>query len=334
MYYSKSHSNPHLRIGNELITMRILLTGGAGFIGSWVCESYIAESNEVVIVDNLSTGVEENIPPEVDFIECDINNKKKLEVLFKKLKPQVVNHHAAQINLRHSFEDPLNDATINVVGSLNLLELCRKHNVKKFIFASTGGAIYGNPKKIPVDENTKPTPLSPYGISKLCVEQYLDFYKKNFGIDYTSLRYANVYGGRQNPKSEAGVISIFCTAILKKEKIKIYGDGSQTRDFVYCEDVAEANTRALHSPGGIFNIGTSKETSVNEIVEHLQEISGNNPEKIHLPQREEEVKRISLDTRLARSYLNWQPKTCIRDGLAKTWIWYKNRYENTTNTSN
>ena len=234
--------------------MRILLTGGAGFIGSWVCDYLIREGHEIMIVDNLSTGLVSNVPENAEFFECDIRNKEALQKLFSEFKPDYVDHHAAQINVRASVDDPSYDAEVNILGTLNLLELSRMHDVKKFIFASSGGAIYGEPESLPADENTQPAPISPYGISKYSIEKYLYYYSRIYGLDYVCLRYANVYGPRQNPEGEAGVISIFCTKILNDEPCLIYGDGTQTRDYVFVTDVADANLKAINGPAGIYNI--------------------------------------------------------------------------------
>ena len=204
--------------------VRIILTGGAGFIGSWVCEAYISEGHEVLVIDNLSTGSEDNIPPEAEFIECDVRDCTGLEKAFRQFRPEVVNHHAAQINVRDSVEDPSFDAEVNIGGSLNVLRLCVGHKTEKFIFSSTGGALYGEPEKLPADELTPTLPLSPYGISKLATENYVRYHSKNHGFGHVILRYANVYGERQNPEGEAGVIGIFCENILSENIRKSPGN--------------------------------------------------------------------------------------------------------------
>ena len=203
--------------------MRILLTGGAGFIGSWVADYYLNNGHELLIIDNLSTGLKDNVPTNSEFVEGDIRDNSVLEKIFNEFKPEIVNHHAAQIDVRVSVDDPLHDASVNILGTLNILEHSRKSGVKKIIFASTGGAIYGEPSSLPADELTSQEPLSAYGTSKLCVENYLNYYKKLYGLNYTALRYSNVYGQRQNPHGEAGVIAIFCNNILNGGSCKIFG---------------------------------------------------------------------------------------------------------------
>ena len=302
--------------------MRILLTGGAGFIGSWVADYFLKDGHEVLIIDNLSTGLTHNIPNDAEFIEGDIRDSSLLEKVFNEFKPEIVNHHAAQINVRVSVDDPQFDASVNILGTLNLLEHSRKAGVSKIIFASTGGAIYGEPENLPAGESTKEQPLSPYGTSKLCVENYLNYYKKLYGLSFTALRYSNVYGQRQNPHGEAGVIAIFCTNILNGGNCKIFGDGEQTRDYIHCEDVARANVLCLTSPDGIYNIGTSVETSVNSIVENLKEISKTDFKVEYMPKRLGEVDRISLDNSYACRELNWSPDTTFYNGLEKTWDWF------------
>jgi len=304
--------------------MRILQTGGAGFIGSWVAENYLKEGHEVLIYDNLSSGTAQNIPQDAEFVEGDIRNYSMLEEVFKKFRPEVINHHAAQINVRVSVDNPVFDAETNILGSINLLELSVKYKVAKFIFASTGGAIYGEPKNIPADELTDNQPLSPYGTSKLCVENYLNYYNKIYNLDFTALRYSNVYGERQNPHGEAGVVAIFCTNILNGKDCKVFGDGNQTRDYVHCEDVARANLLSLDSATGIYNIGTSVSTSVNDIVTKLKDFSGIDFKAEHLPAVPGEVNHISLDTKLASTVLGWSPVISFDTGLDRTWHWFKN----------
>lgn len=303
-------------------TMKIIVTGGAGFIGSWVCRAYISEGHEVLVIDNLSTGNIDNIPAEADFLELDIMDRSGLEKAFTNFSPDVVNHHAAQINVRHSVSDPVFDAETNIIGSVNVMENCRIYNIKKIIFSSTGGAIYGQPRKIPANEDTEARPFSPYGTSKLCVENYLGLYKRLHGLDYIALRYANVYGERQSPSGEAGVISIFCNNILKELPCIVYGDGYQTRDYLYCGDVAEANLKALSTRSGIYNIGTGKELSLNNLVSRLKSISGIEFDVIYEKEREGDVRNISLDNTRAREFLGWIPTTDIHKGLLQTWNWF------------
>jgi len=309
---------------SELVQiMRILLTGGAGFIGSWVAENYLKEGHEVLIYDNLSSGIAENIPQDAEFIEGDIRDYGMLEKTFIKFRPEIINHHAAQINVRVSVDDPVFDAETNIIGTINLLQLSVKNGVNKFIFASTGGAIYGEPEIIPADELTARQPLSPYGTSKLCVENYLNYYNKIYGLDYTALRYSNVYGERQNPHGEAGVVAIFCTNILNGTGCKVFGNGEQTRDYVHCEDVARASVLCLDSASGIYNIGTSVSKSVNDIVEKLKDISDIDFNAEHLPAIPGEVSHISLDNQLAGKALGWSPRISFDTGLERTWDWFK-----------
>lgn len=310
--------------------MNILVTGGAGFIGSWVCEKYLTDGHNVVVVDNLYTGIKENLPEGADFVECDIKNLSQLEEVFKRFKPQIVNHHASQINVRDSVERPAFDAETNIIGSINILELSVKYNVARFIFSSTGGAIYGEPENVPVCENTVQSPLSPYGVSKLSVENYIKYYNRIYNLNYVILRYSNVYGQRQNPHGEAGVVAIFCTNILNKKPCIIFGDGSQTRDYVHVEDVAAANLLSLKSKSGIYNIGTSIETSVNDIIFSLKNIVENDFTVIYEKERPGEVNKISLKIDLAKENLGWLPKFNFEKGLEQTWKWFKETHKKET----
>lgn len=305
--------------------MRILVTGGAGFIGSHVVDGYIDLGHEVVIVDDLSTGRKEFINPKAKFYQVDIRDKDKIEKIFKIEKPQILNHHAAQISVRVSVDDPNFDAQVNIIGLLNLLESAKKNKVKKIIFASSGGAVYGEAKKIPTPEDYQPlNPISPYGVSKLASEYYLNFYHKTYGIEYFALRYANVYGPRQNPHGEAGVVAIFSLKLLKGENPIINGDGLQTRDYVYVGDVVEANKLALHSSVvGAFNIGTSQETSVLEIFKNLKEIIGSGLKAKHGPEKTGEQKRSCLDCELAKKVLGWSAKVNLKEGLVQTVKYFK-----------
>ncbi len=303
--------------------MKILITGGAGFIGSWVADKFIEDGHDILVVDDLSSGTESNINNKAQFIKCDIRNKEILTEIFREFKPDIVDHHAAQINVRTSVDDPVYDAEINIIGSLNLLELCRDHKVSKFIFASTGGAIYGEPPHIPADEDTKPMPISPYGTSKFAVEQYINYYHQVYGLQYVALRYANVYGPRQNPHGEAGVVAIFCNKILEGEPCVIFGDGTQTRDYVYVGDVADANILALNAKCGCYNIGTRVETDVLKLTELLGNCAdGYKLEVNHADEREGEVQSISLDNTLSKNMLGWIPKVDINGGIEQTWNWF------------
>ncbi len=303
--------------------MRILLTGGAGFIGSWVAEEYIGAGHEVLVLDDLSTGKMENIPEGASFIKCDIRDEDAVRGIFSDFRPEIVNHHAAQIDVRKSVEDPAYDASVNIIGTIRLLESSVRSGVKRFVFASTGGAIYGEPASLPADEKTPPMPISPYGTSKYAVEKYLEYYNHTYSLDYVALRYANVYGPRQNPHGEAGVIAIFCSRILSGQPCTVFGDGTQTRDYVYAGDVASANLCALASPSGSYNIGTQLETSVNGLITELEAASGLNFIVMNADARAGEVGRISLDVRLAGKILGWAPSVFLAKGIKSTWEWFK-----------
>lgn len=303
--------------------MKILVTGGAGFIGSWVADVFLHQGHEILIIDDLSTGEEGNLPHGARFLNCDIRDSDKVENIVSDFKPDVINHHAAQIDVRKSVDNPMMDAEINIIGTLNLIESSLRNKVKKFIFASTGGAIYGEPEVIPADEKTQPFPISPYGTSKYAVEKYLGYYNYVYGFDYVSLRYANVYGPRQNPHGEAGVIAIFCNRILSGVPCTVFGDGTKTRDYVYVEDVAKANLLALKAPSGSYNIGTGIETPVNELISELQKSSGTDFQVEYGEDRPGEVQSISLDIERAKAILGWAPTLELPEGIKKTWEWFQ-----------
>jgi UDP-glucose 4-epimerase len=298
--------------------MKILVTGGAGFIGSQVADAFINEGHEVVIIDDLSTGFEKNINPKAEFIQmsiCDENVKK----IFIDQKFDVVNHHAAQIDVRKSVADPGYDATINIIGTINLLENCVRMNVKKFMFASTGGAIYGEQQYYPADENHREMPVSPYGISKLAIEKYLYYYFVQYKLAFTVLRYANIYGPRQNPFGEAGVVAIFVNKLLKNDQPLINGDGKQTRDYVFVEDVVNANLLMLNSDReGIFNIGTGIETDVNELFNELASIMKLRMNEKHGPPAKGEQLRSVISSEKIFNEFGWKPSVTLSDGLRKT----------------
>ena len=302
---------------------KILVTGGAGFIGSNVADRFISCGHKVVIIDNLSTGFRENIHPKAKFFKLDIKSKK-IEQIYKEEKIEVLCHHAAQIDVRKSVEDPIFDAKVNIEGTLNLLNNCVKYKTKKVIFASTGGALYGEQDYFPADEDHPERPLSPYGITKLAIEKYLYFYKETYGINYISLRYANVYGPRQNPWGEAGVVAIFTQRLLSGKKAIINGDGKQTRDYVFVEDVVDANLLALNYPqSDAFNIGTGIETDVNTIFNLLKEKIGSKQKEIHAPEKPGEQRRSVLDYSRAKKLLGWSPKYSLEEGIEETVKYYK-----------
>ncbi len=289
--------------------MKILVTGGAGFIASQISDAFINEGHEVFIIDNLSTGFEKNINPKANFIKADICDKN-LSQLFEKEKFDVVNHHAAQMDVRRSVADPAFDANTNIIGTINLLQNCVNTGVNKFMFASTGGAVYGEQDYFPADEKHPTSPLSPYGISKLAVEKYLYFYNAQYKLNYSILRYANIYGPRQNPFGEAGVIAIFTTKLLNKEQPVINGNGEQTRDYVFVGDVVKANLLALTDENtDIYNVGTGLETNVNEIFNKLNSIIGNGQQEKHGPAAAGEQMRSVITSDKLFNKFNWRPDT-------------------------
>jgi UDP-glucose 4-epimerase len=298
--------------------MKILVTGGAGFIGSHVVEAFINAGHQVVVVDDLSTGKRENLNPKATFYQVDIRSAD-LEQVFVKERPDAVAHQAAKANVRESMEKPLLYADVNVLGSLNLLENCRKHGVKKVIYASTGGAVYGEPEYLPVDENHPVNPLDPYGASKHHVEHYLHLYWLNYKLAYTVLRYPNVYGPRQDPFGEAGVVAIFTNKMMKGEAVVINGSGEQERDFVYVADVARANLLAYERGNStIYNIGSGIGTNVNVIFDELKKATGYKLDAVHGPAKLGEVWRIFLNADKAKKELGWQPTLSLSDGLKLT----------------
>ena len=308
--------------------MKILVTGGAGFIASQVADAFIEEGHDVFILDNLVTGFEKNVNPKAVFIKKDIGDKS-LSELFEKEKFDVVNHHAAQMDVRRSVADPAFDAKTNILGTINLLQNCIKTGVKKFMFASTGGAVYGEQEYFPADEKHPTSPLSPYGISKLAVEKYLFFYNAQYKLNYTILRYANIYGPRQNPFGEAGVVAIFSTKLLKNEQPIINGSGRQTRDYVFVGDVVKANLITLHDErADIYNIGTSKETDVNQLFNMLNKIAGNNKEEKHGPAAAGEQMRSVITSDKLFSTFNWRPSTTLKEGLQKTVDFFRSSLNN------
>ncbi len=305
--------------------MKILITGGAGFIGSNIADTYIEAGHKVIIVDNLSSGNKKNINSKAKFYKADITNRKALEKIFQKEKPDIVNHHAAQIDVRKSIEDPIYNAKINELGTLQLLNCCVKYKVKKIIFASTGGALYGEIKeKKGAGENHSLEPISPYAITKRAAELYLMAYSKNCNLDFTVLRYGNVYGPRQDPHGEAGVVAIFVGKLQKNQEPYIYGNGKQTRDYVFVKDVCSANLLALKKgKNKIYNIGTGTATSVNTLFSELKKIQKFGGDAIYKPPRVGELFRSVLCANKAKKELNWKPKTSIRDGLSKTVDYFK-----------
>jgi len=307
--------------------MNILVTGGAGFIGSHITDEYIRRGHNVIILDKLSTGTESNINQLAKFCKKDIYSGI-LESIFSENSIEIINHHAAQIDLRKSQVEPVYDARINIEGSLRIFELAAKYGVKKIIFASSGGAIYGEQQYFPADEVHQTNPLSPYGIAKLTTEKYLEFFRSYYGIEYVCLRYANIYGPRQSLKGEGGVVSVFIQKILKGETPVINGDGEQTRDYVFVSDVVKANYLALnYGKSGIFNIGTKTETTVNELFRILNGFHQNRFSEVHGEEIKGEQYRSVLDNELAKKELNWEPEVKIDKGLEVTNKWFEDLYK-------
>lgn len=303
--------------------MKVLVTGGAGFIGSWIVDALVKEGHDVIVVDDLSTGKMENVNPKARFYGLNIRSKKILKI-FEKEKPDYVFHLAAQINVRESIKDPIRDSEINIIGTLNILNCCVNQKVKKFIFSSTGGAIYGDRCKIPTPEVELESPASPYGIAKLSIEKYLHFYKLVYGLDYVSLRYANVYGPRQNSKGEAGVIAIFSERILDGKEVRINGSGEQKRDYVFVDDVANANILSLNL-SGIYNVGTSIETSVNEILSEIKKTISKEFRKVNLPEIKGEQMRSCLSNKKLIT-AGWNPQHDLKKGIRETVSYFRENH--------
>jgi UDP-glucose 4-epimerase len=298
--------------------MKVLVTGGAGFIGSHVTDRLIDAGAEVVVLDNLSSGKRESVHPRARLCEADICGEG-IRTLFDHERFDCVDHHAAQMNVRRSVDEPVFDARVNILGSLNLLQAAVATGVKKFIFASTGGAIYGEQLTFPADETHQTCPMSPYGIAKLAVEKYLVFYEQVYGLPYTALRYANVYGPRQDPHGEAGVVAIFSQRLLAHEPVIINGDGEQTRDFIYVEDVVRANVLAVTTDlRGIYNVGTGIETSVNVLYAYLAKHTGSTQRPRHGPSKAGEQQRSVLDNRKLQAATKWTPTVSLDEGLRHT----------------
>lgn len=298
--------------------MKVLVTGGAGFIGSHVVDLYLTNGYEVVVVDDLSSGRRSNLNPAATFYEVDIRSPQ-LQNVFEQERPDFVNHHAAQIDVRRSVAEPIFDADVNVLGSLQVLELARQYEVARVVYISTGGAVYGEPQYLPCDEDHPVNPICQYGVSKHAVEHYLYLYHHLYGLDYTVLRYPNVYGPRQDPHGEAGVVAIFTGQMLRGEQAVINGDGLQERDFVYAGDCASANLLALQKErNGIYNLGSERGTSVNHLFDLLREITHYEKRALHGPPKPGETRKIYLTAEKARRELGWEPKVSLEEGLERT----------------
>ena len=305
---------------------KVLITGGAGFIGGHIAEAYIANGDRVWVVDDLSTGRAENIPQGAEFIHASINDEA-VPKLFEKVRGfDIVSHHAAQIDVRKSVDDPRFDARINLDGFLNVVEAARSTGLRRFIFISSGGVVYGEPDARPTPETAAKQPLSPYGVSKLTAEYYLNYYHRIHGLDYVALRYSNVYGPRQDPHGEAGVVAIFSTRLIEQKPLTVYGTGQQTRDYVFVKDVVTANMIVTDAelPNGseldqrAFNVGTGTETSVVQLAQSLARAAGREPEIVHADARPGEVMNSSLDASKLRS-AGWKPAHTLDEGLRATY---------------
>ena len=303
--------------------MKILVTGGAGFIGSHVAEALLGQGHEVHVLDDLSSGKRENAPSTAALHIIDIRAREAAQ-LMEEEQFEILVHHAAQMDVRRSVADPLFDVSVNVVGLLNLMEAGQRSSLRKVIFASTGGAIYGEPEHVPQTEDHTLRPVSPYGVAKLAAEKYLHFYQNQYGISYVALRYGNVYGPRQNPHGEAGVVAIFAQRFLSGAQPVIHGDGRQTRDYVFVRDVARANLAALayEGPSSAFNIGTGRETDVVTLFRVLRRELGAEAEEQYAEAQEGEQRRSVLSYELAKRRLGWAPRVSIEEGLKETAAWF------------
>jgi UDP-glucose 4-epimerase len=309
----------------EEMKQSILVTGGAGFIGSHVAAAYLADGHRVVVVDNLATGSRDRVPGGARFVEDDITTMN-VAALLEEERIGVVNHHAAQIDLRASVKDPVWDARVNVIGSLNVLEGCRAAGTRRVVFSSTGGAIYGEPRGEKADESHPTDPVSPYGVAKLSVEKYLHFYRVEHGFQTVVFRYANVYGPGQSGKGEAGVVAIFAEKMLKRERPGIHGDGEQTRDYVFVRDCVEANRRALSTAdSGVWNVGTGVETSVNRIEALIRRFIPEAPPAVHDAPAPGEQRRSVLDGRKLLRDFGIPGYTPLEKGLDETMAWFRAR---------
>ena len=303
--------------------MRILVTGGAGFIASHIVDKLIELKHHVCIVDNLFNGKEDNINDKATFYKCDITEMEKLKIVFKVEKPEVVIHHAAQIDIQISIEKPVFDAEVNIIGTINILECCREFGVRKIIYPSSA-SVYGEPRYLPVEENHEINPISFYGISKHTPEHYIKAYARLYGFTYSIFRYANVYGERQDPTGEGGVVSIFVDKLLNNQIPFIFGNGEQTRDFIYVKDIAEANILALYKGDNeIMNISSNKATTVNELFMLMRDIAGSNVEAIYKDVRKGDIEHSYLDNEKARKKLGWKGRFKLEDGLRETVQYYK-----------
>jgi len=304
--------------------MRILVTGAAGFIGSYVAEAYRYAGHEVVGLDNLSTGKRENLPPDLPLWEIDLLDEARLEAAFRHFRPEIVNHHAAQVNVRHSWERPLEDARANILGSLGLFRQAVRWGANQIIYASSGGAIYGEPTQLPVSEEYPACPISNYGVSKYAAELYLQTFHAQTGVRYVIFRYPNVYGPRQDPAGEAGVVAIFASQLLRGIQPRIYGDGSKTRDYVYIEDIVAANLQVLGREFcGVFNLGWGREVTDLEVFHTVRAAVGASVDPVFDQKRPGEIDHICLDARRARDAFGWTPEVEFTEGVKRVVDYWK-----------
>lgn len=307
--------------------MKILITGGAGFIGSHIQDGMLENQHEIIIVDDLSTGHRRNLNSDSEFHELDIRDDAMRDV-FDSHRPDIVFHLAAQMDVRRSVREPTYDADVNIVGSIRLLELCREFGTERIIYASTGGAIYGEPAYMPADERHPVSPMCQYGISKHTVEHYLELYHKNYDLSYLALRFPNVYGPRQDPHGEAGVVAIFSLLMLRGKQVTIFGDGSKTRDYVYIGDIVKACEIGVKTNTvGVFNLGWGKEVTDYEIYDTVRRHAGSELPPIYAPTRLGEVERICLDASRAKDVLGWEPTVALDDGIKTAVSFYRERMD-------
>jgi UDP-glucose 4-epimerase len=302
--------------------MKILVTGGAGFIGSNIVDAYLKAGHEVAILDSLITGLRENLNPAARFFEADVRDVDAVKRAIDEFQPEVLNHHAAHLSVSKSVADPRFDAEVNIIGFLTVVEAARPY-LKRVIVASSGGVVYGDAQQIPTPESHSTQPISPYGVAKLTMEHYLHYYQLQYGLEWVALRYPNVYGPRQNPKGETGVIAVYLNIIGSGGQPQILGDGLQTRDFVFIEDVVRASIQALDHGQGPYNIGTGIETKVVDLFHQLQNAYGSSLPEVFGPARPGEQRRSALDNTKAQVELDWRPQVHLTEGLQKTVAWYR-----------
>ena len=300
--------------------MKVLVTGGAGFIGSWLVDRLVTEGHDAVVVDNLFSGCARRVHDKAAFYKVDIRDRQALNDVLAREKPQIVSHHAGQVSVRQSVANPADDASVNVLGFLNVLQASLRHGVERVVFASSGGTIYGEQDAFPADETHPLRPVSPYGVAKMACEHYLRCFHVMYGLPFVALRYGNVYGPRQSPQGEAGVVALFADRLLRDKPVRIHRDGCQTRDFVYVEDVVEANMLAMRHPTGqeVFNVGTGVETPINDIFSHLKRLTCSSACPEYGPAKPGEQRRSVLNANRIARQLGWRPRTALADGLVRT----------------